>query len=223
MNRIRATIFMGAIAFVTAGCPVGRTESPIRIVGFQQGSYAQGSELCGATADIYRHSSNVAHFPGLLVDARVENSIERAIGSVNGVDYVQAGRNDFLVEEIFRTYTVTGGSSISLPDETLPVFFYVPEGSDRDNEPSCIRMFTLGPGARQILTTSLGVAQSVEVTIGIELRGRLVSGQYLVSNLTQFPGSVFNTYDLCEDPFVNCTDVVGMETKAELCGELYCN
>jgi hypothetical protein len=200
--------WMSLAVVALVGCVPG--SSPIRINGLFPIDTGMGGAECNLQTDIgiSRGRLDASGGGDYILVLRVASDLDNAytIQSNRGVDLTPVSVRNFNFDQVALTYRSIN-PSITFEAETIPATGTVPPGEAEALVSTDIIGDKAAARLRDMLTDPTVTTQ---LTVNIQLRGHLESGETVQSNTVSFPIEVTTTNAACTEP--------GNVTRSGPCG-----
>lgn len=206
MRNLKSTL-LSLLMLAAVGCVPG--SSPIRITGVFPIDLGMGGNECNLDSDISitRGRLDASGGGDYLVVLGVVSDLDDqyTIQNNRGVMLTQVGARNFSLREVFLTYSSLD-PPITFPPEAIPTSGTVLAGGA-----SRFTADVIGDGAAKLLRDMLSDdTRTTKLTVNIQLRGNLQSGETVHSNTVAFPIEVNTTNAGCIDGNVTRTGPCGV-------------
>lgn len=192
-HRIRSILSGVAAALVVVGCVPN--DSPIRLLGARPLLPSEDGTCEAADYQLLAGSLDVSAIDRYLIQFDMQSDLQQISTTVGGETIAGPGRNDFFANEIVFSYEAS--PSFGFEQEAIPIHFVIPAGAGSDK--SYVILNLIAPKAAQQLTTwaptGAGIPpdQPYNLTVTLQARGNLQSGQPITTNEVSYPIRVFNS------------------------------
>src|SRR5262249_23727212 len=148
------------------------------------GCQASNIGITGGTLDI---SGTTAYF----LQFQLESTFQQLSNGISGESPFQGPqRNDWIATQILSSSSSVPALTPPLADDSLPIYFRLPAGATSS---SFIGIDMITATAAQRLASSVRVGDVVNLSVTIQLRGELASGQKVNTTKVTYPIQVFNS------------------------------
>lgn len=206
MRNLKSTL-LSVMLLGAASCVPG--SSPIRITGVFPIDLGMGGTECNIDSDIgiTRGRLDASGGGDYLLVLGVTSDLDNSYTIMNnrGVNLTEVGARNFTYREVALSYTSLNPPLTILP-ETIPTAGTITPGGE-----ARITTDVIGDEAAKVLRDMLtDDTQTTQLTVNIQLRGSLASGETVHSNTVSFPIEVTTTNSGCLDGNVTRTGPCGV-------------
>ncbi len=192
------TALLSFTVLLATSCVPG--ESPIRILGFFSVDTGMGGAECMLTNDVGQTRGRLDASGGgdyvVVMQVASDVTSQPVLQNARGLDLTGPGSRNFVATEIFLTYRSVN-PSITFDAETIPIVATIAPATS-DNR---IAADIIGDKAATKLRDMLSDPTITTIlTVNVQLRGRLESGETIHSNTLSFPIEVTPSNAPCPEP-----------------------